>query len=68
VVLSRSHSDFMRKLFTMEVPEIESGIVEIKMIAREPGSRSKIAVVSNDDKVDAVGRVRRDEGVACAVR
>lgn len=55
VVLSRSHSDFMRKLFTMEVPEIESGIVEIKMIAREPGSRSKIAVVSKDDKVDAVG-------------
>jgi N utilization substance protein A len=55
VVLSRSHNDFMRKLFTMEVPEIESGIVEIKMIAREPGSRSKIAVVSRDDKVDAVG-------------
>jgi N utilization substance protein A len=55
VVLSRSHSDFMRKLFTMEVPEIESGIVEIKNIAREPGSRSKIAVVSNDDRVDAVG-------------
>lgn len=55
VVLSRSHCDFMRKLFTMEVPEIESGIVEIKAIAREPGSRSKIAVESNDDKVDAVG-------------
>jgi N utilization substance protein A len=55
VVLSRSHSDFMRKLFTMEVPEIESGIVEIKAVAREPGSRSKIAVHSNDDKVDAVG-------------
>jgi N utilization substance protein A len=55
VVLSRSHCDFMRKLFTMEVPEIESGIVEIRAIAREPGSRSKIAVTSNDDKVDAVG-------------
>jgi N utilization substance protein A len=55
VILSRSHCDFMKKLFTMEVPEIESGIVEIKAVAREPGSRSKIAVHSNDDKVDAVG-------------
>jgi len=55
VVLSRSHSDFMRRLFTMEVPEIDSGIVEIKAIAREPGSRSKIAVCSKDDKVDGVG-------------
>jgi N utilization substance protein A len=55
VILSRSHCDFMKKLFTMEVPEIESGIVEIKAIAREPGSRSKIAVHSKDDKVDAVG-------------
>jgi N utilization substance protein A len=45
----------MRKLFTMEVPEIDSGIVEIKAVAREPGSRSKIAVHSKDDKVDAVG-------------
>jgi N utilization substance protein A len=55
VVLSRSHSDFMRRLFTMEVPEIDGGIVEIKAIAREPGSRSKIAVFSKDDKVDGVG-------------
>ena len=55
VVLSRSHSDFMKKLFTMEVPEMESGIVEIRAIAREPGSRSKIAVSSKDSKVDAVG-------------
>jgi N utilization substance protein A len=55
VLLSRSHNDFMKKLFIMEVPEIESGIVEIKAVAREPGSRSKIGVVSNDDKVDAVG-------------
>jgi N utilization substance protein A len=55
IVLSRSHSDFMKKLFTMEVPEIDSGIVEIKAVAREPGSRSKIAVFSKDDKVDAVG-------------
>jgi N utilization substance protein A len=55
VILSRSHCDFMKRLFTMEVPEIESGIVEIKAVAREPGSRSKIAVHSKDDKVDAVG-------------
>ena len=55
VVLSRSHSEFMKKLFTMEVPEIEAGIVEIKAVAREPGSRSKIAVQSKDDKVDGVG-------------
>jgi N utilization substance protein A len=55
VVLSRSHSDFMKKLFAMEVPEIDGGIVEIKAVAREPGSRSKIAVSSKDEKVDAVG-------------
>lgn len=55
VVLSRSHPDFLRRLFEMEVPEIKDGTVEIKAVAREPGGRSKIAVHSNDDKVDAVG-------------
>ena len=55
VVLSRSNPEFLRKLFEMEVPEIKEGIVEIKAVARDPGSRSKIAVHSNDDKVDAVG-------------
>jgi N utilization substance protein A len=55
VVLSRSHRDFLKKLFSMEVPEIKDGTVEIKAVAREPGARSKIAVHSNDDKVDAVG-------------
>ena len=55
VVLSRSNPEFLRKLFEIEVPEIKEGIVEVKAVARDPGSRSKIAVHSNDDKVDAVG-------------
>jgi N utilization substance protein A len=55
VMLSRSNPEFLRKLFEIEVPEIKEGIVEIKAVARDPGSRSKIAVHSNDDKVDAVG-------------
>ncbi len=55
IILSRSHPDFLKTLFEQEVPEIQEGIVEIKAVAREPGSRSKIAVVSHDDRVDAVG-------------
>jgi transcription termination/antitermination protein NusA len=55
VVLSRSHPDFIRKLFQLEVSEIAEGIVEIKGIAREPGYRTKIAVASRDEKVDPVG-------------
>ncbi len=55
IILSRSHPDFLRVLFEQEVPEIQEGIVEIKAVAREPGSRSKIAVLSHDDRVDAVG-------------
>jgi N utilization substance protein A len=55
VMLSRNNPEFLRKLFELEVPEIKEGIVEIKAVARDPGSRSKIAVHSNDDKVDAVG-------------
>jgi len=55
IILSRSHPNFLRSLFEQEVPEIQEGIVEIKAVAREPGSRSKIAVVSHDDRVDAVG-------------
>jgi N utilization substance protein A len=53
--LSRTHPKFIEKLFAMEAPEIESGIVEIKSIAREPGARSKIAVFSNDEHIDPVG-------------
>ena len=55
VVLTRSHPEFMRKLFELEVPEIAEGIVEIKSVAREPGERAKIAVYSNDPSVDPVG-------------
>lgn len=55
VTLSRTSEQFLRKLFEQEVPEIFDGDVEIKNIAREPGGRSKIAVHSRNDKVDAVG-------------
>ncbi|PIR04991.1 MAG: transcription termination/antitermination protein NusA [Candidatus Liptonbacteria bacterium CG11_big_fil_rev_8_21_14_0_20_35_14] len=55
IVLSRNHPKFLSKLFESEVPEISDGTVEIKGIAREAGSRSKIAVYSNDENVDAVG-------------
>lgn len=53
--LSRSHPQFIKALFTLEVPEIEGGLVEIKSVAREAGARSKIAVWSNDEHVDPVG-------------
>ncbi|UXN05555.1 transcription termination factor NusA [Bartonella sp. HY761] len=55
VFLSRTHPQFMAKLFTMEVPEIYDGIIEIKSVARDPGSRAKIAVVSRDASIDPVG-------------
>jgi len=55
VVLSRSHPEFVAKLFEMEVPEIYENIVEIKGVVREAGDRTKIAVVSKDSQVDAVG-------------
>ena len=55
VILSRTHPGFLKALFEAEVPEIEEGIVEIKAVAREPGTRSKIAVESHDERVDAVG-------------
>jgi N utilization substance protein A len=55
IMLSRSHPDFVRRLFELEVSEISDGIVEIMGIAREPGYRTKIAVVSHDPKVDPVG-------------
>ncbi|HAN21752.1 MAG: transcription termination/antitermination protein NusA [Clostridiales bacterium GWF2_36_10] len=55
VVLSRVHPGLVRRLFELEVPEIKEGIVEIKSIAREAGSRTKIAVLSNDPNVDPIG-------------
>ena len=55
IFLSRTHPDFMAKLFAQEVPEIYDGIIEIKSVARDPGSRAKIAVISNDSGIDPVG-------------
>jgi transcription termination/antitermination protein NusA len=55
IIVSRTHPGLIKRLFELEVPEILDGIVEIKNVAREPGHRSKIAVVSNDKNVDPVG-------------
>ncbi len=55
IFLSRTHPIFMAKLFSQEVPEIYDGIIEIKSVARDPGSRAKIAVISNDSSIDPVG-------------
>jgi len=55
IFLSRTRPEFMAKLFAQEVPEIYDGIIEIKSVARDPGSRAKIAVLSNDSSIDPVG-------------
>lgn len=55
VVISRAHAEMVRRLFELEVPEIETGTVEIKNVAREAGTRSKVAVESHSDSVDPVG-------------
>jgi len=55
IFLSRTHPQFMAKLFAQEVPEIYDGIIEIKAVARDPGSRAKIAVISHDNSIDPVG-------------
>ncbi len=64
--LSRSHPKFIEELFKLEAPEIATGTVEIKAIAREPGSRSKIAVWSNDENVDAIGACVGQKGIRVA--
>jgi N utilization substance protein A len=61
--LSRSHPKFLMKLFEVEAPEISQGIVEIKAIAREAGSRSKIAVISHDPHIDPIGSLVGQRGV-----
>lgn len=63
VVVSRTHPGLVKRLFELEVPEIYDGIVEIKSIAREAGSRTKIAVHSNDENVDAMGACVGPKGV-----
>src|ERR1700759_1313302 len=55
IFLSRTHPQFMGKLFAQEVPEIYDGIIEVKSVARAPGSRAKIAVISRDSSIDPVG-------------
>ncbi|MGE4218001.1 MAG: transcription termination factor NusA, partial [Alphaproteobacteria bacterium] len=55
IFLSRTHPQFMAKLFAQEVPEIYDGIIEIRAVARDPGSRAKLAVISNDGSIDPVG-------------
>ncbi len=55
IFLSRTHPEFMAKLFAMEVPEIYDSVIEIKSVARDAGSRAKIAVISNDSSIDPVG-------------
>ncbi|GAB4157685.1 MAG: transcription termination factor NusA [Candidatus Dojkabacteria bacterium] len=66
LIVSRAAPEFLIKLFEMEVPEIESGIVEIKAVAREAGSRSKIAVVSHQEGVDPIGSCVGQKGTRIA--
>lgn len=55
IMISRTHPGLLKRLFELEVPEIYEGVIELKSVAREPGMRSKIAVVSRDETIDAVG-------------
>ena len=63
VIISRSDPKFLAKLFEIEIPEIYDGIIEIKAVAREAGERSKVAVESHDDRIDAVGACVGMKGV-----
>ena len=55
VILSRTSPDFLKKLFELEVPEIEEGLLEIKSVARDPGLRAKVAVLAHDSRIDPIG-------------
>jgi transcription termination/antitermination protein NusA len=63
IIVSRSDNEFLRKLFEIEIPEIYDGVIEIKSIAREPGERAKVAVESQDSRIDAVGACVGMKGV-----
>lgn len=63
IIISRADNMFLARLFEMEIPEIYDGVVEIKAIAREPGERAKVAVISNDERVDPVGACVGMKGV-----
>lgn len=63
IIISRSDNMFLRRLFEIEIPEIYDGIIDIKAIAREPGERAKVAVESQDNRIDAVGACVGMKGV-----
>lgn len=63
LIISRNHPNLVMKLLELEIPEIKSGLVEVKAIAREPGVRSKVAVSSNDPKIDPIGSCVGQKGV-----
>jgi len=63
VIISRTDTRFLHRLFEIEIPEIYDGIIQIKAIAREPGDRAKVAVISLDDRIDAVGACVGMKGV-----
>ncbi len=63
VIISRADPQFLMRLFEIEIPEIYDGIIEIKRIAREPGDRAKVAVLSHDERIDAVGACVGMKGV-----
>ncbi len=63
IIISRADNTFLRRLFEIEIPEIYDGIIEIKSIAREPGERAKVAVESQDNRIDAVGACVGMKGV-----
>ncbi len=63
VIVSRSHPDFVRKLFEFEIPEIYEGLIEIKSVSRDAGSRSKVAVYSKNPDIDPVGSCVGQKGI-----
>ena len=63
VIISRAHADFVRKLFELEIPEIYEGVIEIKSVSRDAGSRSKVAVYSPNQNIDPVGSCVGQKGI-----
>jgi N utilization substance protein A len=63
VIISRSHNDFVRKLFELEIPEIYEGLIEIKSVSRDPGNRCKVAVYSSNENIDPVGSCVGQKGI-----
>lgn len=63
LMISRTHKNLVKKLLELEIPEVKSGLVEVKSISRDPGVRCKIAVFSNDDKIDPIGSCVGQKGV-----